>query len=70
MTAKQIPARQYVKDAQDALLDLTAYVTAHHEGLDLLHVQLLASKVSVAIDAAHHELSHATCDIEASLHRL
>lgn len=70
MTDKPIPARQRVKDAQDALLELAAYVTAHHEKLDLLHVQLLASKVSTALEAAHHELSQATCDIEASLNRL
>jgi len=70
MTERQVTARQQITIAQGALLDLTGYVTAHHEHLDLTRVQLLASKISTALEAAYHELSQATCDIEASLNRL
>ena len=70
MTAPPIPARQHLQHAQDALLDLNTYIAGAQNKLDPLHVQLLTSKISVAIEAAYHELSHATCDMEASLNRL
>jgi hypothetical protein len=70
MTERPVPARQRIQEAQDALLDLNTYLAGAQTKLDPLHVRLLTSKVSVALEAAHHEVSHATCDIEASLNRL
>ena len=70
MTVPRIPARQRIKEAQDTLLDLTGYVTANHEHLDLTHVQLLASKILSTLEAAHGEIQHATCDTETALRGL
>lgn len=70
MTEKQIPARKHIEEAQSTLIDLTAYVTANQQKLDLTHLQLLASKVFEALETAHHELVTATCDAETALGRL
>jgi len=61
--------RKRIDEAQDTLRELAEYVTKFHDHLDLLHVQLLASKVTVALEAAKHELSDAVCDAEAAMAR-
>jgi len=62
--------RKRIAETQDCLHELCTYLTKNHANLDLLHVQLLASKVTVALEAAKHELSDATCDAEAALARM
>jgi hypothetical protein len=70
MTVNKPTVRASIAVAQDGLLDLMAYVTANQGTLDLTHLQLLASKVLLAIEAAQHELLNATCDAETALARL
>jgi len=61
--------RNRITEAQETLQVLTLYVIAHRAALDLTQVQLLASKVSVALDAARYELTDAVCDAEAAIAR-
>jgi hypothetical protein len=61
--------RKRIDEAQDGLRELCEYCCKFHDHLDLLHVQLLCSKITVALEAAKHELTDATCDAEAALAR-
>ncbi len=65
--------RRRIKEAQDGLQELCRYISDHQaklDALDVLHVQLLASNVVIALEAAAHELADAVCDAEAALGRL
>lgn len=62
--------RSKINEAQNTLHDLADYVVKNHRAIDITRVQLLASKVSLALDAARYELSDATCDAEAALGRM
>lgn len=70
MTERTPTVRDSIAAAQTGLHTLTDYVTAHHDNLDLLHVQLLASQVMTVLDCAKSELDYATCDADAALARI
>lgn len=61
--------RRRIEEAQATLREMTDYVVRHHSHPDLLHLQLLASKVMVALEAAKHELTDAIADAETALAR-
>lgn len=61
--------RTRITEAQETLHELADYVVKNHKAIDITQVQLLASKVSLALDAARYELTDATCDAEAAIGR-
>jgi hypothetical protein len=70
MTKRTPTARESIAAASEGLAKLTKYVVEHHDNLDLLHVQLLASDVLTNIEAVKQEIDYATCDADAALGRL
>jgi hypothetical protein len=70
MTERTPTVREVIATAQADLHKLADYVTANHDNLDLLQVQMLASKVLTDLERASAELSYATCDADAALARI